>query len=113
MPDYDGQPLLEDLLEHLRGFGYRLFNLYGDAEAPTGQLLWANAVLLSEPFRAELTDHLGQAAPASTAGSPGSTIQTSSPTSFSRAFTCLARRLSWPSHTTTAASAARVSQASR
>lgn len=62
LPDYEGQPLLEDLLEHLGGFGYRLFNLYGDAEAPTGQLLWANAVLLSEPFRAELTEHLGSAA---------------------------------------------------
>jgi FkbM family methyltransferase len=62
LPDYEGQPLLEDLLVHLGGLGYRLFNLYGDAEAPTGQLLWANGVWLSEPFRAELTARLGRAA---------------------------------------------------
>ena len=62
LADYEGQPLLEDLLAHLGGLGYRLFNLYGDAEAPTGQLLWANGVWLSPAFRAELTEHLGRAA---------------------------------------------------
>lgn len=59
LPDYEGQPLLEDLLTRLREDGYRLFNLYGDAESPVGQVLFANAVLLSEPFRAEVTEHLG------------------------------------------------------
>ena len=54
LADYDGQPLLADVLAHLAPLGYRLLNVYALAEAPSGQLQWANAVFLSDRFRAEV-----------------------------------------------------------
>lgn len=54
LADFDGQPLVHDVLTHLARLDYRLFGLYAVEESAIGQLQWANAVLLSAPFRAEL-----------------------------------------------------------
>jgi FkbM family methyltransferase len=57
LADYEGQPLLADVVAHLADRGYRLFGIHDLAEAPSGQLLWANAVFLSDRFRDELAEH--------------------------------------------------------
>jgi FkbM family methyltransferase len=62
VPDYEGQPLLDDLVAHLRGAGYRLFNLYAPAESELRQALWGDATFVSDAFRAQLVAAYGEAA---------------------------------------------------
>lgn len=51
VPYYEGQPMFHDVAAYLADFGYRLYNLYHAAVAPSGQLRHADAVFLSEPLR--------------------------------------------------------------
>lgn len=62
VPDYEGQPLIDDLVAHLRGSGYRLFNLYAPAESEVRQALWGDALFVSDAFRARLVEAYGEAA---------------------------------------------------
>ena len=52
--DYEGQPLLVDLIEHLAPLGYTLFNIYAPAESTVRQALWGDALFMSDALRRQM-----------------------------------------------------------
>ena len=58
--DYEGQPLLAELVEHMAGVGYTLFNLYAPAESALRQALFGDATFVSEAMRRRLHETYGE-----------------------------------------------------
>lgn len=61
VPLYQDQPLLEDLIVHLRGKGYFLYNLYGFNESKIRQAVLGNATFISAGLREALSKRWGPA----------------------------------------------------
>jgi FkbM family methyltransferase len=55
VPLYEKQPLFEDLVVHLRGKGYHLYNIYGFNESAIRQAVLGNATFISTAFRDQLS----------------------------------------------------------
>jgi FkbM family methyltransferase len=60
--DYEGQPLLADLIEHLGAYGYTVFSLYTPAESGARQALWADATFVSPRMRRRMQQTFGERA---------------------------------------------------
>lgn len=54
LPDFEGQPLLEDAIRWLRARDHVLYNLYPFAEDAKGQALFGNALFLGRALRERL-----------------------------------------------------------
>jgi FkbM family methyltransferase len=59
VPLYKDQPLLEDLIVHLRGKGYYLYNLYEFNESTIRQAILGNATFISTRLREALAQKWG------------------------------------------------------
>jgi FkbM family methyltransferase len=56
VPHYEGNPLFNDLWNHLAGYGYTLFDMYDLYRAGNGQLRFADALFVSPQVRQNVID---------------------------------------------------------
>jgi Methyltransferase FkbM domain len=60
VPTYQGQPLINDIISHLQGFGFHIFNFYGINENEYRQASFTNLLLISTGLKNELKNIAGE-----------------------------------------------------